>query len=189
VPLKRPRNATTTRTRLLEAACVAFAEDGYFGTDSNKIARTAGYSPATFYRHFPDKREILLAAYQVWVAAEWDAIQQVLAISKSSAGVARDLTRVVLEHHRKWCGLRRSLRAAAATDEKVRLFQLNQRRAQLKWLSSLRGGSAGRARNLALLLELERLCDAIAEHDSRRIGVPDREMIGEVERVIREYIG
>src|SRR5690606_17709581 len=53
----RPRRGTPdgTRERLIAAAAEVINRDGYFGTDSNAIARAAGYSPATFYKHFEDK--------------------------------------------------------------------------------------------------------------------------------------
>ena len=182
----RSRDPERTRRRLLEAAARCFAEQGYFGTDSNKIARAAGLAPASFYKHFADKRAVLLAAYEAWVATEWTEVQGVLEAGRGP-GVAARLARSVIAHHRRWAGLRRSLRAAAAMDDVVRDFQLEQRRAQLAWLASL-PGARPRARRLALLLELERLCDAIAEGDVRRLGVSFAEMSDEVERVLGDYL-
>ena len=49
-----------TRSALLHAAEQIFREVGYYGTDSNRIARAAGYAPATFYKHFENKLEIFL---------------------------------------------------------------------------------------------------------------------------------
>src|SRR5207237_2486008 len=59
-----------TRDRLVTTAMRVFNQVGFWGTDSNELARAAGYSPGTFYRHFADKRAIFLAAYQSWAAAE-----------------------------------------------------------------------------------------------------------------------
>jgi AcrR family transcriptional regulator len=72
----RPRRGTPaqTRERLVAAAAILFNRAGYHGTDSNRIARAAGYSTGTFYKHFKDKREIFLAAYETWVASEWKAV-------------------------------------------------------------------------------------------------------------------
>ena len=50
---KRGQSADT-RERLVAAAAAVFNRDGYHGTDSNRLARAAGYAPATFYKHFPD---------------------------------------------------------------------------------------------------------------------------------------
>src|SRR5262245_38634771 len=72
----RPVRGTpdATRARLVAVAARTFNRDGYHGTDSNRLARAAGYAPGTFYKHFPDKRAIFVAAYESWVAAEWRAI-------------------------------------------------------------------------------------------------------------------
>src|SRR4051794_8884139 len=77
-PPPRPKRGTAdaTRARLLATAAQTFNEVGYDGTDSNKLARLAGYSPGTFYRHFPDKRAIFLAAYSAFLRVEWEALSQ-----------------------------------------------------------------------------------------------------------------
>lgn len=49
------------RNSILEAACAVFAEHGYEGAKTQKIAAAAGVSEALLYRHFPSK----LALYRV----------------------------------------------------------------------------------------------------------------------------
>src|SRR5579863_2688761 len=54
-----------TRERLVRAALELFAEHGYDATTVSEIAeRAGGLSKMTFFRHFPDKREVLFAAGQ-----------------------------------------------------------------------------------------------------------------------------
>lgn len=53
-----------TRQRLLDAAREEFSLQGYFSTDSNKIARRAGLSPGTFYNHFSNKLGIFCEVYE-----------------------------------------------------------------------------------------------------------------------------
>jgi AcrR family transcriptional regulator len=45
--------------RLVVAALDLFAERGYENTTVIEIARRAGLTKSTFFRHFPDKREVL----------------------------------------------------------------------------------------------------------------------------------
>jgi AcrR family transcriptional regulator len=45
--------------RLVEAALDLFAERGYENTTVIDIAERAGLTKSTFFRHFPDKREVL----------------------------------------------------------------------------------------------------------------------------------
>ncbi len=137
---RRPKRGAPadTRERLVAAAAAVFNRDGYHGTDSNRLARAAGYAPATFYKHFADKRAILLAAYEAWVTSEWRSIAAVLRGSPSAADRAERIVTFVLGHHRRWKGLRASLRALIATDPVVRRFHRAQRRRQLEILAGMR---------------------------------------------------
>jgi AcrR family transcriptional regulator len=47
------------RERLIVAALELFAERGYEDTTVIQIAERAGLTKSTFFRHFPDKREVL----------------------------------------------------------------------------------------------------------------------------------
>jgi len=49
------------RERLVRAALDLFAEQGYDNTTVAQIAERAGLTKSTFFRHFPDKREVLAA--------------------------------------------------------------------------------------------------------------------------------
>src|SRR5579863_6706632 len=89
VPRPRRGSPEATRERLVTAAAKLFNTVGYHGTDSNRIAEVAGYSPGTFYKHFKDKREIFLAAYETWSASEWEAVERELSAEASSSVVAR----------------------------------------------------------------------------------------------------
>ncbi|MDO9409802.1 TetR/AcrR family transcriptional regulator [Patulibacter sp.] len=49
------------RERLVVAAVDLFVEQGYDATTVTEIAERAGVTKSTFFRHFPDKRELLVA--------------------------------------------------------------------------------------------------------------------------------
>lgn len=53
------------RERLLRAAAREFAEGGYAGASSESISRRAGMSKATFYEHFANKEECMLALFDM----------------------------------------------------------------------------------------------------------------------------
>jgi AcrR family transcriptional regulator len=54
-----------TRERLVRAALDLFTEQGYDATTVSEIAeRAGGLTKMTFFRYFPDKREVLFAAGQ-----------------------------------------------------------------------------------------------------------------------------
>ncbi|TCK27552.1 TetR/AcrR family transcriptional regulator [Pseudonocardia endophytica] len=52
------------RLRLVRAAIDLYGEQGYDTTTVAQIAERAGLTKATFFRHFPDKREVLFAGQQ-----------------------------------------------------------------------------------------------------------------------------
>ena len=52
------------RERLVVAAVDLFTEQGYDATTVTQIAERAGVTKSTFFRHFPDKRELLVAGQE-----------------------------------------------------------------------------------------------------------------------------
>ncbi len=54
-----PRSGEPARRRLQQAAVELFCERGYDQTTTAEIAARAGVTERTFFRHFPDKREVL----------------------------------------------------------------------------------------------------------------------------------
>lgn len=54
-----PRNGEEVHRRLQMAALELFSERGYEQTTASEIAARAGVTERTFFRHFPDKREVL----------------------------------------------------------------------------------------------------------------------------------
>jgi AcrR family transcriptional regulator len=166
-----------TRARLVRAAAKVFARDGYDGTDSNKIAREAGYSPGTFYKHFVDKRQVFLAVYEEWVTRDWRDVSSTIASAEPTADKAERIVHGFLEHHRRWRGFRASLRALVSTDPAVREFYREQRRRQLALLKSIRdefGGGGSREADALLLFTVERTADAFADGEVEALKVrPD----------------
>lgn len=53
-----------TTQRLVVAACDLFTEQGYDATTVAQIAERAGVTKSTFFRHFSDKRELLVAGQE-----------------------------------------------------------------------------------------------------------------------------
>lgn len=56
-----PRWPEDTKQRLIDAAFDLFVDRGYGATTVQQIADRAGTTPRTFFRHFPDKEEVLFA--------------------------------------------------------------------------------------------------------------------------------
>jgi AcrR family transcriptional regulator len=54
-----PRSGVEARRRLQQAALELYRERGFDQTTTAEIAARAGLNERTFFRHFPDKREVL----------------------------------------------------------------------------------------------------------------------------------
>jgi AcrR family transcriptional regulator len=71
--------AAERRLELIETAVRVFSEGSYRGTTTAEIARAAGVSEPTLYRHFASKRDLYFAALDhVWAQAR-DAWETALA--------------------------------------------------------------------------------------------------------------
>jgi len=169
---RRRGTADATRARLVATGATVFNREGYHGTDSNRLARAAGYAPATFYKHFPDKRALFLAVYEAWVTAEWAAVERVVRSAAAAEARAARIVAMIVALHRRWRGLRAGLRALVATDETARAFYRAQRRRQLRMLAALADAPRRSSEADAILLfTLERVADAIADGELHDLGV------------------
>lgn len=168
----RSRDPVASRQALLDAAAKLFNSVGYYGTDTNRIAIAAGYTPGTFYTHFEDKRAIFLEVYKGWVDDEIDAFAEI--VNSKEPGKRLRLARTLLKHHEDWKIFRASLKSLYFTDEVVRSARIEQRRKQMLLSAALRSpGKPERApaQTLATMLIAEALADAIADGDAARLGV------------------
>jgi len=164
--------AADTRTKLIDAAMLEFNEVGFSGTDTNRIARRAGFAPQTFYRWFKDKTEIFVAVYQSWEEIERKTMAELLARKASTS----QLIDFVVTHHRDYKIFRRSLRSLSLDDETVRTARAASRKRQIEriraWHKEFQGTDLiGVPALAATLLQMERLADALAEGELEDMGV------------------
>ena len=168
--MSQMRNAKTegTADKLVAAAAREFKAHGYGGTDTNKIAARAGFAPQTFYRHFSDKLEIFAAVYRRWEDEEAAAIAAL--VGKRAGAMA--LAEAVVAHHRTYLLFRRSLRALSLEHGTMRKARAESRLRQIKRIIADTG--SGKVETLApILLQIERLADAIAEGEFADMGLSE----------------
>lgn len=164
------RPASDTAQRLIAAATAEFCERGFAGTDTNRIARRAGFAPQTFYRWFRDKTEIFLAVYRDWEEVEHRTIAGLI---ERKAPVSQ-MVDAIVEHHRAYRIFRRSLRQLSLEDDAVRAARAESR---LRQLGRIAGGKPAKSRLATLavaLFEVERLCDAVAEGEFSDLGLDEK---------------
>jgi len=70
------------RERLFEAAASVFAQVGYADASAEAISRAAGMSKATFYEHFANKEECILALFD----HAWEVLIKRIVRAATSAG-------------------------------------------------------------------------------------------------------
>ncbi|GAA2051098.1 TetR family transcriptional regulator [Leifsonia soli] len=103
------------RRRLEEAALELFAERGYERTTTAEIAARAGVTERTYFRHFPDKREVLFAGEQELRDVTVEALAAVPADVEPLPALRQAFHRVVplLERNRALAELRAPIIQAA----------------------------------------------------------------------------
>lgn len=174
-----------TRDRLVTTAMRVFNQVGFWGTDSNELARAAGYSPGTFYRHFADKRAIFLAAYQQWAAHEDEQLTVRLSRARDkghdATGVFVDF---IVEHHGRWRTFRSSMRALADGDPELQRAIRDHRKRHVDHLGQVAGGRDPSHR-LLVLYTLDGLTDGLAIDEPRSHGTSTRKLTTKVRGLVR----
>ena len=60
--VSKVQNQNGTANRIVEAAVQLFSRQGFAASSTHEIARLAGVSEVTVFRHFPRKRDLFWAA-------------------------------------------------------------------------------------------------------------------------------
>jgi len=160
----------STKHKLIAVAAKEFNRCGFGGTDTNKIARRAGFAPQTFYRWFKDKTDVFLAVYRAWEEEERNLLAHLLA----KKAPAERLVAAIVRHHRLYRIFRRSLRRLSLEDPVVRKARAESRNRQIGRIRASLGTGAPHAAAIAtVLFQIERLCDGIADDEFADLGVDE----------------
>jgi AcrR family transcriptional regulator len=123
----RERKKARTRAVIRQHALRLFTEQGYGATTIEQIADAAEVSPATFFRYFPTKEDVVLQDdFDVLALAEMEAqpaeLGPIAAFRAASAAARRQLTPAEIETFAKTTHLTMSVPEirARALDEFVR---------------------------------------------------------------------
>jgi len=108
------------RERLVVAAVELFTEQGYDETTVAQISERAGLTKSTFFRHFPDKRELLVAGQETLSALLAEGILSAPSGATPLAAVATGLERASSEMGPVNRDLGPRLKAAVAANAELR---------------------------------------------------------------------
>jgi AcrR family transcriptional regulator len=96
---RAPQTEVETQTRILQAAQRLFARRGYDGTTTRDLAQAAGVAEGTLFRHFENKKAILIAvATQGWVEILTDLLTELSEMGSYKA-IAQVMRRRMLNLH------------------------------------------------------------------------------------------
>ncbi len=190
---RRRRDPVVTRKKLIEAALDEFSTQGFYGTDTNKIARAAGFTPGTFYVHFADKHEIFETCYlQVLADLREEGTKKIRAKLGDSREVASATFSLILQYHRRWGDFLTDVKTLATCDENIGRLYNEQQSLLIQLLGRLRSGVSGgkpnREEDALMYFMLERTCSAIASGESKGLKLRNRTMIGLLEEVYHGHL-
>ncbi|MCG5058186.1 MAG: TetR/AcrR family transcriptional regulator [Limnoraphis sp. WC205] len=94
-----PQLESETSARILKAAQRLFARKGYDGTTTRDLAQAAGVAEGTIFRHFPNKKAILIeVATEGWIEILTDLLTELSEMGSYKA-VAQVMRRRMLNLH------------------------------------------------------------------------------------------
>ena len=101
---------TPNKRRIVEMAVLAFAEQGYAAATTRDIAERAGVSEAAIFRHFANKKDLLVRivkplAARVIVPTGLDELEAAIAAETSLEGIVRQMMTTRLAFARQFAPL------------------------------------------------------------------------------------
>jgi len=121
-----PRWEPDARSRLVDAAMALYAKRGFDDTTVAEIAKRAGLTERTFFRHFADKREVLFggtpAMEELLVSSVENAPQACSPLEAAAAGL--EATAAAIQELREFARQRHAIIAANAELRERELIKL-----------------------------------------------------------------
>jgi AcrR family transcriptional regulator len=124
------RKGLRTREKILEAARVVFARDGYVDARMIEIAEEAGLSTGGLYRYFVDKTDVFAALIEDLHEELYEASGQTsVSFKDDPLGALTDANRGYVEHYYENRDVMRAFIEAAAVDQRFRAiwWEMRQR--------------------------------------------------------------
>lgn len=160
-----------------------FIEAGYAGTDTNRIARRAGFSPQTFYRWFADKTAILIEVLGVWDEVERAIVQSLLSDPEAQP---RDLAEACVGNIRPFLTFRHHLRVVLGSQPELRAARAQGRQRLLaqmaQWMPAQSSGQLA-----VWLIQFETLCEALAAGEFSDLGTSDETALACLADLIQSF--
>lgn len=147
-----------------------FIEHGFAGTDTNRIARRAGFAPQTFYRWFTDKKAILTSVLDVWLEAERDTWW---AVMNDTTLPPELLVDACIDNMRPFLTFRQHLRSVLLNDPALNDQHAQSRRRLIMNLAGEDLNPERLAAMASLLCQADALMEVLARGDLTSMGLSD----------------
>lgn len=110
------------KNRIIEAGYLLFARDGYYNTNTARIAKEAGVSTGIVYGYFHDKRDILLEVLNLYIGKVFEPIFEM--VTKITRPIRFDLVfshaiDAVVDTHGKNAAIHATLHSLTNSDDKI----------------------------------------------------------------------
>jgi AcrR family transcriptional regulator len=122
-----------TRAKILEAARVVFARDGYVDARMTDVAEVGGLSTGGLYRYFTDKRDVFAALIEDLHEELYRASGRThTAFKDDPLAALTDANRGYIEHYAENRDVMRAFIEAAGVDSRFRAIWWNMRQRHVK---------------------------------------------------------
>ena len=113
----------TTREKIVDGAYELFAENGYYNTNTAKIAKQAGVSTGIVYGYFHDKRDLLLEVMDRYIAEVYLPIGQLIdcfSPEQRFDELVENIVQVAISTHFEYAKIHEALHSMSCADDLVR---------------------------------------------------------------------
>ena len=110
------------KNKIIEAGYELFSETGYYGTNTQEIAKRAGVSTGIVYGYFEDKRDILICVLKIYIERVSAPLMGAMKDLKSKDDLEKVVPEIldkVIKTHAENAKLHGTLHSLAPTDEIV----------------------------------------------------------------------
>lgn len=121
--IPKQQRSILTKRQIIEAAMKLFAQKGYHGINSKEIAREAGVATGCFYAYFSDKKEVFMAALELYFDRFHNITQThiaTLAFEKTTVKIfCKELIQSFIEAHDVFTNFNAELTSMYYTDPDI----------------------------------------------------------------------
>lgn len=110
------------KNKIIQAGYELFSETGYYGTNTQEIAKRAGVSTGIVYGYFKDKRDILVCALNIYLKKVSGALMEVMREIEEPFKIDEIAERVIdttIAIHKENAKMHNTLHSLASSDEIV----------------------------------------------------------------------